>query len=62
MRGNNNLGNPFALGGGLLAAPNNLGGRPQIYNILKLENKTVQLNFVNELKKNFDKFSDKLPS
>jgi len=27
-----------------------------------LENKTVQLNFVNELKKNFDKYPDKLPS
>ena len=38
------------------------GGQPNIHSILKLENKTVQANFINELKKNFDKFQDKMPS
>ena len=29
---------------------------------MKLENKSIQENFVNELKKNFDKYRDKAPS
>ena len=39
----------------------NING-PHIHSILKLENRTVQQNFLNELKKNFEKFPDKLPS
>lgn len=35
---------------------------PRIQSILKLENKTVQANFMNELKKQFDKYQDKKPS
>ena len=37
-------------------------GQPNIRSILKLENKTIQENFLNELRKNFDKYKDKLPS
>ena len=39
-----------------------VGGQPKINSILKLENKTVQANFMNELKKQFDKYQDKKPS
>ena len=37
-------------------------GLPTIQSILKLENKTVQANFMNELKKQFDKYRGKAPS
>ena len=39
-----------------------LGKPSTIHSILKLENKTIQQNFINELKKNFDKHRDKTPS
>ena len=37
-------------------------GQPNIRSILKLENKTIQENFLNELRKNFDKYRDKAPT
>ena len=35
---------------------------PQIQTILKLENKSVQRNFMHELRYQFDKYRDKTPS
>jgi len=36
--------------------------RKKVLKVTKLENKTVQANFINELKKQFDKYRDKKPS
>jgi len=41
---------------------NTIGGAGQVHSILKLENKAIQANFLNELKKNFEKYPDKVPS
>ena len=51
-------------GGALFGAGGGLGGvqAPVIHSILKLENKSIQQNFLNELKINFEKYKDKLPS
>ena len=38
------------------------GQSATIFSILKLENKNIQANFLNELRKQFDKYQNKKPS